>query len=304
MMIKNNKNVITKYSSLVRFRRAGAPIIALALLLSAGINTSKGQGKSSKPNILLIFLDDLGYGDLSITGNTEINTPNIDAIGNEGIQFPQAYSASPYCSPSRTALLTGRYPVRTGVNAVLFPTAKEGLPASEITIAEQLKTKGYTTGIIGKWHLGHLPQYLPTTQGFDYYFGIPFSNDMTPHYYIRNQEVLPEHIDQRFTTKRYTDEAIEFIGKNKDGPFFLYLPHTMPHVPLHVSPEFEGNSTYGRYGDVVQEIDHHIGRLLKALKDEGLEQNTLIIFTSDNGPWKTQGKNGGSSGIFRGAKAS
>ena len=249
-----------------------------------------------KPNIVYIFADDLGYGDLSCYGAKDINTPNIDQIAKQGIKFTEFYSASSVCSPSRAALLTGRYPQRMGINTVFFPESFTGIPDTEITIPEILKEKGYATGIVGKWHLGHHYQYLPLQQGFDEYFGIPYSNDMESVVYMRGNEVESYKVKQQYITKTYTKEAQKFITKNKDNSFFLYIAHSMPHVPLYASEEFIGTSKRGLYGDVVQELDWSVGQILKSLREHGILENTLIVFSSDNGPWLAMKEDGGSAG--------
>jgi len=255
-----------------------------------------------KPNIVYIFADDLGYGDLSCYGAKDINTPNIDQIAKQGIKFTEFYSASSVCSPSRVALLTGRYPQRMGINTVFFPESFTGIPDKEITIPEILKEKGYATGIVGKWHLGHHYQYLPLQQGFDEYFGIPYSNDMESVVYMRGNEVESYKVKQQYITKTYTKEAQKFITKNKDNSFFLYIAHSMPHVPLYASEEFIGTSKRGLYGDVVQELDWSVGQILKSLREHGILENTLVIFSSDNGPWLAMKEDGGSAGDLREGK--
>ena len=255
-----------------------------------------------KPNIAYIFADDLGYGDLSCYGAKDINTPNIDQIAKQGIKFTEFYSASSVCSPSRAALLTGRYPQRMGINTVFFPESFTGIPDTEITIPEILKEKGYATGIVGKWHLGHHYQYLPLQQGFDEYFGIPYSNDMESVVYMRGNEVESYKVKQQYITKTYTKEAQKFITKNKDNSFFLYIAHSMPHVPLYASEEFIGTSKRGLYGDVVQELDWSVGQILKSLREHGILENTLIVFSSDNGPWLAMKEDGGSAGDLREGK--
>ena len=255
-----------------------------------------------KPNIVYIFADDLGYGDLSCYGAKDINTPNIDQIAKKGIKFTEFYSASSVCSPSRAALLTGRYPQRMGINTVFFPESFTGIPDTEITIPEILKEKGYATGIVGKWHLGHHSKYLPLQHGFDEYFGIPYSNDMESVVYMRGNEVESYKVKQQYITKTYTKEAQKFITKNKDNSFFLYIAHSMPHVPLYASEEFIGTSKRGLYGDVVQELDWSVGQILKSLREHGILENTLIVFSSDNGPWLAMKEDGGSAGDLREGK--
>ena len=259
-----------------------------------------------QPNFIVLFADDLGYGDLGCFGHPTIRTRNLDRKASEGMRFTQFYSAAPVCTPSRAALMTGRLPIRSGMcsdkRRVLFPDSAGGLPDSEITIAEALKAKGYATACVGKWHLGHLPQYLPIKHGFDEYFGIPYSNDMKPCPVMRGEEELEEPAVQETLTPRYTDEALQFIRKNKDKPFFLYLPYTFPHTPLFASDRFRGKSLRGLYGDVVEESDWSVGEILKGLRELNLDEKTLVIFTSDNGPWLLRRVEGGSSGLLREGK--
>ena len=257
---------------------------------------------AAKPNIVLIFADDLGYGDIGVYGATDIRTPNIDGLAQKGLMFTQFYSGNPVCSPSRAGLLTGRYPRRMGIDGVFFPESYTGLPASEVTVAEALKQRGYATGAIGKWHLGHRQQFLPRQHGFDSYFGIPYSNDMAGVVYFRDNDVVDYKVDQHYITKTYTQEAVNFIQQHKKGPFFLYLAHNMPHVPLYASTGFDGKSKRGLYGDVIEELDWSVGEVIKALKQNGLEENTLVIFTSDNGPWLAFDIDGGSAGPLREGK--
>jgi arylsulfatase len=250
------------------------------------------------PNVVLIYCDDLGYGDVGCYGS-RIRTPNIDRLAAEGIRFTHFYSGNPVCSPSRAALLTGRYGVRAGVPRVLFPTDTTGLPDTEVTLAQLLNNSGYRTLCVGKWHLGHLPQYLPTARGFDHYFGIPYSNDMNPRWLMRDTTVVEQQATLETLTPRYTEEAVRFIEQSQGKPFFLYLPHTYPHIPLAASPRFRGKSPLGLYGDVIEEIDWSVGEVMAALKRAGAERDTLIMFSSDNGPWYQ-----GSPGRLRGRKGS
>lgn len=287
---------------------------AFTSMLAAGAGAL--HAAPARPNIILIFADDLGYGDLGCYGHPTIRTPNLDRMASEGIRFTQFYAAAPVCSPSRAALLTGRYPMRSGVTRVLFPDSQGGLPPSEITTAEILRGAGYRTAAVGKWHLGHLPQYLPTQQGFQSYFGIPYSNDMTPTAgpgspgapkhpplpLMRDDKVIEREPDQSRLTARYTEEATRFIKSSKGKPFFLYYPQTFPHVPLYASEKFRGTSARGLYGDVVEELDWSVGEIFKALQQTGLDRNTLVMFTSDNGPWLIRGEHGGSAGLLREGK--
>ncbi len=248
------------------------------------------------PNIVLILCDDLGYGDLGCYGS-KIRTPNLDGLAAEGVRFTNFSSADPVCSPSRAALLTGRYPTRVGVPRVLFPQDKDGLNLDEVTLAEALKSRGYRTMCIGKWHLGRPDPYLPTSRGFDEYFGIPYSNDMYPRVLMHNTTVIEETANLETLTERYTEQARRFIGGAQGSPFFLYMPHTFPHIPLAASPRFKGKSGLGLYGDAVEEVDWSVGEVLAAVERNGAERDTLILFSSDNGPWYQ-----GSPGKLRGRK--
>jgi arylsulfatase A len=255
-----------------------------------------------RPNIVVILADDLGYGDIGTFGATDVRTPNIDGLAASGIKLTSFYSASPVCSPTRAALITGRYPRRLGIDHVFFPESFTGIPAEEVTIAEALKGNGYRTAIFGKWHLGHHRQYLPLQNGFDEYYGIPYSNDMMGVAYLRGNDVDSIKVNQNYITQTYTKEAVRFIDQNKDKPFFLYITHNMPHVPIYASPKFEGKSKRGLYGDVIEELDWSVGEVVKALKKNGLEENTLVVFTSDNGPWLIFDVEGGSAGPLRQGK--
>lgn len=274
--------------------------------------------KKRPPNVIIILADDLGYGDLSCFGSPGIRTPSLDQMALEGIRFTEFYVGTSICTPSRAALLTGRLPVRTGMNSsddggnVLYPGSAGGLQPSEITIASALKTVNYATGLIGKWHLGDQPKYMPNSHGFDYYFGLPYSNDMSaglnkkypPLPVYRNTTVIETEPDQTQLTKRYTAEAIGFIKRNKNKPFFLYYASNAPHTPLSASADFKGKSKRGLYGDVVEELDWSVGKVLATLKELKLDKNTLVIFTSDNGPWLIREERGGSAGLLSGGKGS
>jgi arylsulfatase A-like enzyme len=255
-----------------------------------------------KPNFIIIYADDMGYGDVGCFGATSIRTPNIDKMARNGMKLTEFYSASPVCSPSRAALLTGRYPVRMGIYGVFFPNSYYGMSPEELTLAEVLKTAGYKTGHIGKWHLGSRYKYLPLQQGFDEYFGIPYSNDMASVMYMRGNDIVEPVVDQHQTTRTYTEEAVDFIKRHQDRPFFLYLAHNMPHVPIYASRDFEGKSENGLYGDVIEEIDWSTGQILNTLESLGLDKKTLVIFSSDNGPWLVMRDHGGSAGNLREGK--
>ncbi len=255
----------------------------------------------TKPNIVFIYADDLGYGDLGCYGSKVNRTPHLDQLAKDGIRFTDFYSAAPVSSPSRAALLTGRYPIRMGINHVFFPESFTGLPASEITLGEVLQKQSYRTAIVGKWHLGHMPQFLPLQNGFDEYFGIPYSNDMRSVVYMRGNEVEQFRVNQDSITYTYTQEALRFIEQNTNQPFFLYLPHNMPHVPLAASANFKDKSANGLYGDVIEELDWSVGQVLKKLDELGLDKNTIVVFSSDNGPWLTEGPMGGvATPLFQG----
>lgn len=252
-----------------------------------------GQTTDSKPNFVFILMDDMGYSDASCYGESRWKTSNIDALASQGIRFTDCYSASPISSASRAGLLTGRYPARLGIKEVFYPESYTGLAPEETTIAEVLKQQGYATSCIGKWHLGSREKFLPLQQGFDEYFGIPYSNDMGSQVYLRGNEVEEFHIDIDQVTKTYTREAVDFIHRNANRPFFLYVAHSMMHVPIFVSKEFAGKSGAGIYGDAMLEVDWSVGEIMKALRELGLERNTLVVFTSDNGPWLQEGPLGG-----------
>jgi len=309
-----------------------SPFVWLVLFV-----VSMAVNASARPNIVIIFNDDQGYQDLGCFGSPNIKTPNVDRLAEEGMRFTDFYVASPVCSASRAALMTGCYPYRVGVTGVFFPNrGSQGLDPKHVTLAETLKTVGYATAAVGKWHLGDEVKFLPTHQGFDSYFGIPYSNDMTAAQsmqyaedcrflegftkekldaefakngpklsrpfknkvpLMRDEVCVEFPADQSTITRRFADEGIRFMDRSvKSGkPFFLYLANSMPHTPLFASPEFEGKSERGLYGDVIEEIDHNTGRLMKHLKKLGIEDNTIVIFTSDNGPWLVKGDHGGSA---------
>jgi len=300
----------------------------LILLLAAIVLIPVANAAPARPpNIIIILADDMGYGDLGCYGAPTIRTPNLDRMAADGLRFTDFYSAAEVCTPSRAGLLTGRYPVRSGMvgaRRVLFPDSTGGLPQEEITIARALKQRGYATAHLGKWHLGIHPGGRPGDHGFDYSFGLPYSNDMdrrtdvpssasgssnppadgwmVPVY--RNGEIVEKPADQTTLTRRYTEEAVKFIREHRKTPFFLYFAHTFPHVPLFASPAFKGKSRRGIYGDTIEEIDWSVGQVMAALRAQGLEKNTLVFFTSDNGPWLIMKQQGGSAGPLREGKGS
>jgi arylsulfatase A-like enzyme len=295
---------------------------------SAAFASAEVSAADRKPNVVVVFCDDLGYGDLGCFGHPTIRTPNLDRMAREGMRLTQFYAAACVCTPSRAALMTGRLPIRSGMcsdkRRVLFPNSGGGMPAKEVTLAEAMKAEGYATACIGKWHLGHLPQFLPTSNGFDSYFGIPYSNDMDRvvnsfkgregfwnpkvKYWnvplMQDEKIIERPADQTTITKRYSDGAIEYIKENRNGPFFLYLAHSLPHVPLFASKKFQGTSPRGLFGDVIEEIDDGVGRILQTLRDLKIDDNTIVWFTSDNGPWLIFKDHGGSAGLLREGKGS
>ena len=283
------------------------------ILLSGFLPASFGMAASGQTNFIIINLDDSGYGDFSVNGALNYLTPNIDRMAAEGMRFTHFLSAQPVSSASRAGLLTGCYSNRIGFAGALFPHSTTGIAAGEETIAEVLKKKGYRTGAFGKWHLGHHRQFLPLQNGFDEYFGLPYSNDMLPERnqnkkdypplpLIEGNDMIEANPDQSQLTTRYTEKAVDFLQRSRNTPFFIYLAHSMPHIPLAVSDKFKGKSRQGLYGDVMMEIDWSVGQILEALRRNKLEGNTLVIVTSDNGPWLNFGNHGGSAGGLREGK--
>jgi arylsulfatase A-like enzyme len=304
-------------------------LLATMVSASAGVAGSTTAGVAPPPpNIILILADDLGYGDLSCYGHPSIHTPQLDRMAAEGLRFTDFYAPSELCTPSRAAILTGRYAIRSGMShgarRVLFPDSQGGLPGKEVTIARALKARGYATAHIGKWHLGVHPGSRPQDHGFDFTFGLPYSNDMDTRPGLpkttaasptppadgwnvplqRNGTVIERPADQTTLTKRYTGEAVRFIAEHAKGPFFLYFAHTFPHIPMFASPDFKGRSLRGIYGDAVEEMDASVGQVLAELRRRGLAENTWVFFTSDNGPWLTGNPQGGSAGLLREGKGS
>lgn len=300
-------------------------LISFSLLVLFSCDSKIEPSKSTPPNIVIVFTDDQGYQDLSSFGSLNIFTPHLDKLAKEGLKLTNFYAAQAVCSASRAALLTGCYPNRIGISGALFPHNKIGINPQEVTIAEMLKDQGYKTGIFGKWHLGHHREFLPNNHGFDEFIGIPYSNDMWPVDYDGNQvpsdhplaksfpqlplfknfEVVKEIKtleDQGQLTTELTEAALDFIDRHKETPFFLYVPHPMPHTPIAVSDKFKGKSDQGLYGDVIMEIDWSVGQIIRKLKEHQLYENTLIIFTSDNGPWLNFGNHAGSAFPFREGK--
>ena len=293
--------------------------ITAFLPLLAALTLSAAPDRAATPNIVIVFCDDLGYADVGCFGATGWKTPNLDRLAKEGVRFTRFYDAQPVCSASRSALMTGCYPSRIGIMGALGPNSKIGISSNEVTIAEVVKSRGYATAIYGKWHLGDQPPFLPTRHGFDEYFGLPYSNDMWPWHPDQANKTLAEHkrrpgypelrliegeqtvlatvtgTEQAQLTTWYTEHAVKFIAQNKNRPFFLYVPHSMPHVPLYVSSKFKGKSKAGLFGDVIMEIDWSVGQIMGALKKHRLEKDTLVIFTSDNGPWLSYGNHAGSA---------
>jgi arylsulfatase A len=284
---------------------------AAAIMMSSAAAQAERQ---RPPNVVIFLTDDQGYSDVGCYGAKGFSTPRMDRMASEGMRFMDFYTPAPVCTPTRAGILTGRHPQRLGLDwienerpdgspgHVLYSRSLHGLAPDEITIAEVLKERGYATACIGKWHLGDAPEFLPTRQGFDSYLGIPYSNDMIPSILMRDEKVIEEPVDQDSLVERYTEEAVKFMEANRERPFFLYLAHAMPHVPLHVSAKFRGKTERGLYGDVIEALDWSLGRVLDAIGELGLDETTLVIFTSDNGPWLTRGEIGGSARPLRGGK--
>ena len=297
-----------------------ASLLVLSLL-TASAWSADDPPAVRPPNVVIVFTDDQGYGDLSCFGSTDIPTPNIDRLAEEGMRFTNFYVSQPVCSASRSSLLTGGYANRVGISGALVPNTRHGLDPDETTIAEVVKPLGYATACFGKWHLGHLPPFLPTAQGFDEYYGIPYSNDMWPGH-PESPKAWPrlpiygsdgsgwcgpvDWIDdldgQNRITRDLTEHAVRFIDRHADGPFLLYVPHSMPHVPLGVGPKFRQSTMYGPYGDVIREIDWSVGEIRAALERHGILDDTIILFTSDNGPWINYGDHAGTTGGLREGK--
>ena len=284
------------------------------LFLLLAVLGSAATSLARQPNVVVIFIDDMGYGDIGPYGATKQRTPHLDRMAKEGMKLTSFY-ATPVCSVSRAQMMTGCYGARVSVPGVYFPGQSVGLNPAEVTVAERLKEKGYATQMIGKWHLGDQPEFLPTRQGFDHYLGIPYSNDMlkksaetkVPVVPLLRDEKIAELMDgegQRRMVELYTKEAVDFIGRNKDKPFYLYFAHNAVHTPIYPGAAFAGKSQNGRFGDWVEEVDWSVGQVLDALRSQGLDKDTLVVFTSDNGPWLTKGADGGSAGPLRGGKGS
>ena len=291
-------------------------LLVLSLFIWQKTSGQKPEGQQDLlPNIILIFTDDQGYNDVGVFGAEDISTPNLDQMAKDGAKLTNFYAAQAVCSASRAAILTGSYPNRIGIHNALMPNSKKGLNPKETTLAEMLKNRGYATAIFGKWHLGDAAEFMPTKQGFDEYFGIPYSNDMWPLHpqqgpifdfgplpLYENEKVIDTLTDQTNLTTLITQYSVDFIERNKDNPFFLYVPHPQPHVPLFVSDKFKGKSNRGLYGDVIMELDWSVGEIIKSVEKNGLTENTIIIFTSDNGPWLAYGNHSGSAYPFREGK--
>lgn len=317
------KKLRMKYSNLVL--KSIFALVIIVLFSAYSCSNKKQKQSSGQPNVVLIFVDDMGYGDLGCYGHPNIKTPNIDNMADEGIRFTSFYAVASVCTPSRAGLLTGRYPIRSIPTNCGPSSPEKGLPVSEITIANILKNVGYNTAVIGKWHLGQQKHFLPTSRGFDSFYGLAYSNDMilpwcpwltendTLFMYENDKPVFEVGFNQHDLIKNYTQKAVEYIQAQNDAPFFLYLAHAMPHLPISTSEEFSGKSDGGLYGDVIETLDWSVGEILKTLKEQGIDENTLVIFTSDNGPWQNLPErmlqkgvkpwHGGTTGLLRGAKA-
>ena len=308
-----------------RRRKTQLTVTCLSLIFASLLTISQpGRAADRSPNVVVIFIDDMGYGDIGPFGAEGYETPNLDRMAKEGRKFTDFYVTQAVCSASRAGLLTGCYNVRVGILGALGPKSNIGINADEVTIAEICKQQGYATACYGKWHLGHHPQFLPMQNGFDDYFGLPYSNDMWPYHpgvahlsmeerlkkwphlpLIDKNKVINARVtgeDQEQLTTQYTERAVSFINKNKDKPFFLYVPHSMVHVPLYVSQKFKGKSTRGLFGDVMMEVDWSVGQILDALRTNEIDDNTLVIFTADNGPWLSYGDHAGTAGLLREGK--
>ena len=288
----------------------GGRLIRAILLCCVVLVAKVAQAASTPPNVVLIFMDDQGYADVGCFG-AKVSTPNIDRMASEGMRFTHFHVAQPICSASRAALLTGCYPNRVGIFGALGPQAQIGISDHELTMAQMFKSRGYATAIVGKWHLGSAPQFFPTRHGFDEWYGLPYSHDMWPKHpnsnypdlpLYENEKVVARNPDPSTLTTNYTQHAVSFIERNAEHPFFLYLAHSLPHVPLGVSEKFAGKSGHGLYGDVTQEIDWSVGQILDTLKRLNLDERTLIVYTSDNGPWLLYGNHAGKADPFREGK--
>jgi arylsulfatase A-like enzyme len=305
----------SRFGSSRLFSRGAALLTSLLVTLAALLSCRPAQAETTatQPNVIIILADDLGYGDTGCYGQKRIKTPNIDRMASQGVRFTDFYAGAPVCTPSRASLMTGCYPQRIGMAAtpeprrpgmanVLRSDSRYGLNPDEVTIAELLKSRGYVSACVGKWHLGHLPPFLPTRQGFDSYFGVPYSNDMKPTVLMRNEQVIEQNVQQPTLIERYTQEATSFIRANRERPFFLYLAHNAPHTPLSASEKFRGRSRGGLYGDMVEGVDWSVGQVLATVKELGLDEKTCVVFTSDNGPWLNKGEDGGFATPLRAGK--
>jgi arylsulfatase A-like enzyme len=285
----------------------------LGVMLALAVDHAHGRDESAPPNIVLIYTDDQGYGDVGCFGAADVKTPSMDRLATEGRRFTSFYVAQAVCTASRAALMSGCYPTRVSMAGALNHTSTVGIHPDEWLLPEMLKDRGYATIILGKWHLGTVPEFAPLENGFDQFLGIPYSNDNTKYHPVLHatmpplplydgREVIEQDPDQALFTKRFTERAVAFIEAEKDRPFFLYIPHVMPHVPIFASGSFEGTSARGLYGDVIEELDWSVGQVLAALEKHGLDEQTLVIFMSDNGPFLSYGEHAGSSGPLREGK--